>query len=144
MQMSSRPPGTVPARALAWVVQAALCALVLEVSQPAAAQNWTALLKDTPAEQLSDDDVRLLREVARAVLNDPQDPVSGSWNNPVTRNRGQITAAKSFRWRDHPCRTLRMDFEVGGRKGSTSLSLCHIEGRWRAISASDVRDATAP
>ncbi|MCW7536920.1 hypothetical protein OOT46_03515 [Aquabacterium sp. A7-Y] len=133
-----------PARAVALAVPAALSALVLGCWEPVAAQNWTAVLKNTPAEDLNEDDVRLLGEVARKVLNDPQDSASGSWINSTTRNQGQITAEKSFRWRDHPCRSLRLDYEVGGRKGSTPISLCQVEGRWKAVSASEIGDAASP
>ncbi|WP_157359925.1 hypothetical protein [Caldimonas brevitalea] len=133
-----------PARAIALAVPTALSALVLGFLEPVAAQNWTSMLKNTPAEHLNEDDVRLLREAARKVLDDPQAGASENWINSTTQNRGQVTATKSFRWQDHPCRSLQLDYELGGHKGRTPISLCRVEGRWRAISPSEIGDARSP
>jgi hypothetical protein len=46
---------------------------------------------------------------------------------------------KTFSWQNHPCRQIRVSSEAGDRKGSNVLSLCQVEGKWKVLSASELK-----
>ena len=62
---------------------------------PAAAQNWIGLLKNTPAENFNEEDLKLFLEASRKALNDT--PVGGTekWQNPVTGSGGEVKVVKT-------------------------------------------------
>jgi surface antigen len=109
------------------------------VAPPAMAQGWVRLLRDTPAENFDDEDLRLFLDASRTALNDAADTVVVPWHNPASGNGGDFTAVRSFRRDGHPCREMRLRYEAGGKGASHVVDLCRIDGRWRALSPSQKR-----
>jgi len=108
-------------------------------ASPALAQNWVGLLKNTPAERFDEEDLRLFLDTSRKALNEAPDNQTLSWENPKTRARGDITVLKSFESKGRPCKEVRVRNEAGGRKGDNKLSLCQVEGKWRLLSAQQLK-----
>ena len=108
-------------------------------STQAAAQNWIGLLKNTPAERFDEEDLRLFLDHARKALNEAPDNQPVSWENPKTRHRGDLTVLRSFEYKSLPCKELRVRNEAQGRKGDNTFNLCKAEGKWRLLSASQLK-----
>jgi surface antigen len=109
------------------------------VANPAAAQNWIGLLKNTPAERFDEEDLRLFLDNSRKALNEAQDNQTHSWENPKTRARGDITVLKTFESKGLPCKEVRVRNEAQGRKGDNKLTLCRVEDKWRLLGASQLK-----
>jgi len=105
---------------------------------PAVAQNWTALLKNTPAELFDSEDLRLFKDADRRALNGTPVGSSVSWANPKTGSHGELSVVSDFTWQTHPCRRIKVVNEARDRKGSSTPSLCRVDGRWKAVSASQL------
>lgn len=116
-----------------------LLAAALAVCPPAAAQNWIGLLKNTPAERFDEEDLRLFLDHARKALNEAPDNQPVSWENPKTRHRGDLTVTRSFEYKNLPCKELRVRNEAQGRKGDNTFNLCKADGKWRLLSASQLK-----
>ena len=86
-------------------------------ASPALAQNWVGLLKNTPAERFDEEDLRLFLDNARKALNEGQD----------NQSKGR------------PCKEVQLHNEAGGRKGDSKLSLCQVDGKWRLLSAQQLK-----
>jgi len=108
-------------------------------SSLAAAQNWVALLKNTPAEHFDDEDLQMFLAAGRRALTEAKDHEPIRWENPKTRARGELTVARSFEWKSHPCKELQISSEAGGRKGRSTLNLCSVEGKWRLLAPSQAK-----
>jgi hypothetical protein len=106
---------------------------------PAAAQNWVALLKNTPAERFDEEDLRMFMDNARKVLAEGKVNETSTWENPKTRARGDVTLLRTFESKGRPCKEVRIHNEAGGRKNTSQLSLCQVEGKWRLLSASQLK-----
>ena len=116
-----------------------LAVLLAVAAVPAAAQNWVGLLKNTPAERFDDEDLRLFLDTSRKALNEAADNQTLSWENPKTRARGDITVLRTFEWKTHPCKEVKLHNEAQGRKGDSTLGLCKVEGKWRLLSSSQMK-----
>jgi surface antigen len=119
------------------VLLGAACALFAPV---AAAQNWVTLLKNTPAESFDDEDLRLFLDTARKVLDGgaPENqPVS--WENPKSRNRGEITALRRFESKGRACTEVRVRNESRSRKSDNRRILCKVDERWRLVSEAQLK-----
>jgi hypothetical protein len=108
--------------------------LALFVATPALAQNWVALLKNTPAERFDDEDLRLFMDNGRKALAEGKVNETATWENPKTRARGYIKVLRDFEHKSMPCREVQMYNEAQGRKNTSTLSLCRLEGKWRLLS----------
>ena len=106
---------------------------------PALAQNWVGLLKNTPAERFDEDDLRIFMDAGRKALNDTPDNQSVTWENPQTKARGEITVLRSFESKGLPCKEVRVQNQAQGRKGDNKLNLCKKDGKWRLLSASQLK-----
>ena len=113
--------------------------LMTALAFPVAAQNWVGLLKNTPAERFDDEDLRLFLDTSRKALAEGKDNETLSWENPKTRSRGDITVLRRFEWKTHPCREVRLNNEAQGRKGTSTLGLCQVDGKWRLLSSSQMK-----
>jgi surface antigen len=116
-----------------------LALLFASLSAPAAAQNWVGLLKNTPAERFDEEDLRIFMDTGRKALNEAAEKETLRWDNPKTSARGEITVVRRFEWKSHPCREVRIHNEAQGRKGDSTLNLCQVEGKWRLLSASQLK-----
>ena len=106
----------------------------------ATAQNWVTLLKNTPAESFDDEDLRLFLDTARKVLDGgtPENqPLA--WENPKSRNRGEITLLRNFESKGRSCKEVRVRNESRGRKSDNRRLLCKVDDRWRLVSESQVK-----
>ena len=115
-------------------------ASALALCGSAAAQNWVGILKNTPAERFNEEDLRLFLDASKKALN--SDTPAGDavkWQNPVSGARGELKVIKLFTWHDHACRQIRVSNEAGDRKGSNVLNLCQVEGKWKVLSASELK-----
>lgn len=117
-----------------------LFALLIAAATPLAlAQNWVGLLKNTPAERFDEDDLRIFMDAGRKALNDTPDNQSVTWENPQTKAGGRITVLRSFESKGLPCREVRVQNQAQGRKGDNKLNLCKKDGKWRLLSASQMK-----
>jgi len=119
----------------------ALFATACALAAPgAAAQNWVTLLKNTPAESFDDEDLRLFLDTARKALDGgaPENQPLG-WENPKSRNRGEITVLRSFEWKGRSCKEVRVRNESRGRKSDNRRSLCKVDDRWRLVSEAQLK-----
>ena len=119
----------------ALIIAAGLIALCAS----AVAQNWVGLLKNTPAELFNEEDLRLFLEASKKALGDTPAGESVKWQNPVSGARGELKVIKLFTWHDHSCRQIRVSSEAGDRKGNNVLNLCQVEGKWKVLSASELK-----
>ena len=120
-------------------MRALLFILALAASSAAGAQNWVGLLKNTPAERFDDEDLRLFLDTSRKALAEGKENETLSWENPKTRARGDVTVLRSFKWKDYPCKEVKLNNEAQGRKGSSTLGLCQVDGKWRLLSSSQMK-----
>ena len=118
-----------------WFIALALAA----ASSAAAAQNWVGMLKNTPAERFDEEDLRLFLDASRKALNEAPDNQPVAWENPKTSARGEITVLRSFESKGRPCKDLRLRNQAQGRKGESKPTLCRVEGKWRLLSASQLK-----
>jgi surface antigen len=105
------------------------------VSLPAFALNWVPLLKNTPAERFDDEDLQMFLVNARKAVNETPDNQTVSWENPKTKHHGDVTVLKSFKKDGRTCKRVRVRNEADGRKASSVVDACQIDGRWRLIGA---------
>ena len=115
------------------LILAAACA------NPALAQNWVQLLKNTPAERFDKEDLRIFVATSDKALAETPDGQTLSWENPKTRHHGEITVLKSYESKGRSCKDLRVRNEADGRKGDNKLSWCKVDGKWRLLSASPLQ-----
>ena len=108
-------------------------------AMPAAAQNWVTLLKNTPAERFDEEDLRLFLDTSRKALAEGKENQERSWENPTTRARGTFTVLRVFEWKSHPCKEVRVYNETPGRKGANDRALCQVDGKWRLVTASQLK-----
>lgn len=120
------------------VARACLPLLLCIGTRPAAAQGWIGLLKNTPAEQFDDEDLRLFMDASRRALDETPERGTVSWENPATKSRGEVTVLSIFTWETHACRRLKVANQARGRKSSHVISLCRIDDRWRVVNASQL------
>ena len=123
-----------------WLARAPIVAAwLLIMGVPAAAQNWIGLLKNTPAEHFNEEDLKLFLDASRKALSDTPAGETVKWQNPVSGSRGELKVIKLFTWQDHPCRQLRVSNETIDRKGSSTLNLCQVAGKWKLLSPSELK-----
>ena len=106
----------------------------------ATAQNWITLLKNTPAESFDDEDLRLFLDTARKVLDGgtPENqPLS--WENPKSRNRGEMTVLRRFESKGRACTEVRVRNESRSRKSDNRRILCKVDERWRLVSEAQLK-----
>src|SRR5262245_55231154 len=113
-----------------WALALTLCLSCV----PALAQ-WVNILKSGPAERFDEEDLRLFLEAARKARDAPINETI-SWENPKTRANGDLTVRKIFQWKERPCRELALRNEAGGRKATSVVSLCEVDGKWKLVSPS--------
>jgi surface antigen len=108
------------------------------VCVPAAAQNWIGLLKNTPAENFNEEDLKLFLDASRKALNESAAGETVKWQNPVSGSGGELKVVKLFTWHDYPCRQVRVSSHTVDRKGNSTLNLCQVTGKWKLLSPSEL------
>ena len=118
---------------------ALLCAACVLAAPGAAAQNWINLLKNTPAEYFDDEDLRLFLDAARKTLDQAPDNQPVAWENPKSRNRGEMTVLRTFESKGNSCKEVRVRNESRGRKSDNRRILCKVDERWRLVSEAQLK-----
>jgi surface antigen len=118
----------------------ALCLLLCFGAGQAGAQLWQGPLRDSPARFFDDEDMRLFEEAWHKALDDTPERGKVAWQNPATRHRGEFTVVSTFTWEGHPCRRVQIVTVARGETGRTTLPVCRIEDRWRAVSPSQLQE----
>jgi len=116
-----------------------VAALLVVLCMPAAAQNWIGLLKNTPAENFTEEDLKLFLDASRKALNEMPAGTSEKWQNPVTGSGGELKVLKLFTWQDHPCRQINVANHTIDRRANNTLNLCQVSGKWRLMSPSELK-----
>ena len=116
-----------------------VAAWLLILCMPAAAQNWVGLLKNTPAENFNEEDLKLFLDASRKALGDASAGETVKWQNPVSGSGGELKVVRLFTWHDYPCRQLRVTSQTVDRKGSSTLNLCQVTGKWKLLSPSELK-----
>jgi len=101
----------------------------------AMALNWVPLLKNSPAERFDEDDLQLFIATARKVMNEAPDHQTVGWENPDTKHHGDLTILKSYQKDGRTCKRVRVRNEADGRKASSLVDACKVDGKWRLIDA---------
>lgn len=109
--------------------------VALAVSSPARALNWVPVLKNSPAERFDDEDLQLFIRTARKTVAEAADGQTVSWENPDTKHRGDFTILRSFTKDGRPCKQVQVRTEADGRKATSVVDACQIDGKWRLIGA---------
>jgi surface antigen len=104
-------------------------------SPPAMALNWVPLLKNSPAERFDDEDLHLFLNTARKAVSEASDNQTMSWENPNTKHRGDFTILKTFRKDGRACKQVQTRTEADGRKATSVVDACQVDGKWRLIGA---------
>lgn len=118
----------------------ALSLLLCVFAGQAGAQLWRGPLRDSPARFFDDEDMRRFDEAMRKALDDTPEHGTVSWENPASKHRGEFTVVSNFTWQDHSCRKLQVVTVARGEKGRSTIPMCRIEDRWRAMSESQLQD----
>jgi len=112
-----------------------LLVVLAAVSPGAMALNWVPLLKNSPAERFDDEDLQMFLNTARKTVNEAKDNQTVSWENPDTKHHGDFTILKSFQKDGRNCKRVRVRNEADGRKATSVVDACQIDGKWRLIGA---------
>jgi len=112
------------------VVAAVLVASLIVGSTAVRAFN-TAFLRDTPVVYFSDKDWTLFMDTLNRALNDGEDGVTSSWENPSTGSRGEITPLDRRVTNGTTCRNTRVVTSSQGLTGRSEYLLCRAaDGEW--------------
>ena len=113
-----------------------LLAIALAVASPSVlALNWVPLLKNSPGERFDDQDLHMFLNTARKTVNEASDNQTMSWENPDTKHHGDFTILKSFKKDGHSCKQVQVRSEADGRKATSVVDACQVDGKWRLIGA---------
>jgi len=112
------------------------CAGALALPLPAQATGWVVVLKDTPAEDFNDEDIRQFLTAAVKLLNAPgEGPAPDvAWKNPESGSGGDFKElARSVDAAGHACRRIRLSIYSKQRAGSAATwTVCRgDDGRWK-------------
>ena len=114
--------------------------IALWIAVPVAnAQNWVGMLKNTPAERFDDEDLRIFMDTARKLLREGKENDTVTWQNPDTKAGGELTVLRVFESKGRPCKDVRVQNHAQGRKGDSKVSLCQVDGKWRMLSAQQLK-----
>jgi surface antigen len=97
----------------------------------AAAQSNLTFLKDSPVSRFNAEDMRLMQQAGKAVLDSTAAAVSREWSNPKSKHSGSVTLEQSFSFESRDCRRLRIENRAGGMQSNTLVPVCrNVQGRW--------------
>jgi surface antigen len=118
-----------------------LLAMMLALASAPAMAQYASLLRDSAAQRFDDEDLRMFLDNARKALNETPDNQTTSWENPKTRHRGEVTVLRSFEAMGGRCKEVKVLNQAQGRKESNNFNLCQVDGKWRLVSASQLKKA---
>jgi len=121
-----------------------ICILVMMLAAAAAApgargQVVQPLMRDTPSSLFNDEDQKIFRAAWARLLEQGADSATESWSNPKNGHGGELILQRSFEWRGNPCKEVRIRNQAQGRKADSTLNSCKIDGKWRLLSAEQLK-----
>ena len=118
----------------------AILACAIALAAPAQATGWVVVLKNTPAEDFNDEDIKQFLMAAVKLLNAPgEGPAADvAWNNPESGSGGHFKElSRSLDAAGHACRRLRLG--VYSKQKSESIATWTVcrgdDGRWKVTKA---------
>ena len=114
-------------------------AMLLLPALAAQAQVVQPLMKDTPSSLFTDEDRKLFRAAWAKLLEQDADQATETWSNPQNGHGGELTLQRSFEWRGNPCKEVRIRNQAQGRKADSTLNSCKVDGKWRLVSAEQLK-----
>jgi surface antigen len=147
MLVSEARGGLAMIRTLQWqaAVRRTLCALLAlgmcaaaPLSWPARGGSWAGILGDGPAQDLSDEDLRLFTEAVQKTLDAPGEPQPVDWSNAATGAGGTLLVLGEAKYKDfEQCRRVRATTHSKKRQGHPSVwTACKdTDGRCRIVRA---------
>src|SRR5262245_430139 len=114
--------------------------LVMMVAAAGAqAQVVQPLLQNSPASMFTDEDRKIFLGAWRRLLEQDADNATESWSNPGNGHGGELTLQRSFEWHGNPCKEVRIRNQAQGRKADSTLNSCKVDGKWRLVSAEQLK-----
>jgi surface antigen len=118
----------------------AILVCLFACAAPAQASGWVVVLKDTPAEDFNDEDIRQFLTAAVKVLNAPgEGPAEDvAWKNPESGSGGHFKElSRSVDAKGHACRRLQLEVYSKERQGTLhTWTVCRgDDGRWKVTQA---------
>jgi hypothetical protein len=122
--------------------QLRLALLVILMAAPpwavAASGGWVSILKNTPAEQFDDEDLKMYLAAAAKALNaDTSPPEAVAWRNPKTGSGGSfLELSRSTLSGGSPCKRMKVSTYANSlSEKSATYTLCkNAAGQWRLTS----------
>ena len=105
----------------------------------AQAQVVQPLMQNSPASMFTDEDRRIFLAAWKKLLEQDADDATESWTNPKNGHGGELALQRSFEWRGNVCREVRIRNQAQGRKADTTLNSCKVDGKWRLVSAEQLK-----
>lgn len=119
-------------KALTLTLGALLCA----AAPFASAAGWVSILKNTPAEDFGEDDIKLFLDGARTLLDDEAPAREVAWSNPATGAGGTFLELQRSQGAAGACKRMRFTLHSRSIVGKASVwTLCRVDDRWRVKSA---------
>jgi len=117
------------------------CLLVLMIAAASGAQAQVVqpLMRDTPSSLFTDEDQKIFRAAWTRLLEQGADNATESWSNPKNGHGGELTLQRSFEWRGNVCKEVRIRNQAQGRKADSTLNSCKVDGKWRLVSAEQLK-----
>ena len=123
-----------------WFLATLAFAFAFALASPAQATGWVVVLKNTPAEDFNDEDIRQFLTAAVKLLNAPgEGPAPDvAWKNPESGSGGDFKElARSVDAAGHACRRLRLGIYSKQHAASVATwTVCRgDDGRWKVTKA---------
>jgi surface antigen len=103
------------------------------------AQVVQPLMQNSPASLFTDEDRKIFLASWKKLLEQDADNATESWSNPKNGHGGELTLQRSFEWRGNVCKEVRIRNQAQGRKADTTLNSCKVDGKWRLVSAEQLK-----
>jgi surface antigen len=124
------------------IILCLLLFLPLALASPLAQAQYAALLKGAVAERFDDEDLRMFVDAARKVLHGgAAENETVKWQNPKNRHGGEITLLRNFESQGRACKEVKVFNHAQGRKATNSFDLCQVDGKWRLLGSSQLKNA---
>ena len=120
------------------VVRAVLALVIVAASPWAVASGWGALLRDSPAVDFNDEDMRLFLAALRQTLDAPGPAQTVSWRNDASGAGGTLLVLGETRLEPFSeCRRTRITLHSRRRQGVPAVfTACRDDsGRWLLAAA---------
>jgi surface antigen len=111
----------------------ALALVALLGPLPAATAAVYGFLDQGAVRYFNTEDTQLMSATIDAVLEAPADGEARTWRNENTGSHGSVTALRSFRKNDMPCRRIEIRNHARGTDDRSIADLCRVDGAWKVL-----------